>query len=106
MPVGVLKHPWYIHTTREYWNHYLKETSGYRPIEIAKACDSSFGAYLRYTLGWHVRAAAAIALKAARNYLLHGFADTLPVRGELGRAAAPLLLVWKVTLCKIKKSFI
>lgn len=102
--VGTLAHPWYVHTTREFWFHYVRETSGYRPIEVAKACGGSWSAFLYSGVLWHLRASAAIVLKAMRNYLLHGFGDTLPVRGELGRAAAPLMLIWQVLLCKLKKS--
>lgn len=105
--VGTLVHPWYVHTTREYWNQYLTETGGYRPIEIAEACSGPFSpkGYFYYTVWWHLRASLAIFLKALRNYLLHGFADAVPVRGELGRAAAPLLTIWKVTACRFAKLF-
>ncbi|HEX8993725.1 MAG TPA: glycosyltransferase [Candidatus Paceibacterota bacterium] len=104
--IGVLAHPWYIYTTREYWRHYVRETGGYRPIEVARSCDEpfTFKGYFYHTLWWHLRASGAVIIKAARNYLLHGFKDAVPVCGELGRAAAPLITVWKVTVCRMRKA--
>lgn len=108
VPTGQLTHPWYVHTTREYWNHYLAETAGYRPIEIEKACVGPFSlkGYFYYTLWWHLRASLVTLLKASRNYLLHGFKDAVPVRGELGRSAAPLLTIWQVTACRLHRFFL
>lgn len=105
--IGTLVHPWYVHTTHDYWDHYLAETAGYRPIEIAQACAGpfSFRGYFVYTVWWHFRASLAILYKAIRNYLLHGFKHSVPVRGEVGRAAAPLLTIWQVTACRLSKLF-
>ncbi len=104
--VGTLTNPWYVHTTREYWHHYLAETNNYRPLEIARSCAEPFSlkGYFYYTLWWHFRAALAVLLKASRNYLLHGFEDSVPIRGELGRFAAPLIIIWKVTVCRVNNS--
>lgn len=100
--VGTLTHPWYVHTTRDYWEHYLTETGSYRPIEIARSCAEPFSlkGYFYYTLWWHLRASFATSFKALRNYLLHGFKNAVPVRGELGRAVVPLIIIWKVTVCR------
>ena len=105
--IGTLAHPWYVHTTRDYWNHYLRETGGYRPIEIQNSCDAPFSlkAYLRFTLWWQMHASLVICVKALSNYLLHGFKEAVPPQGELGRAAVPLVFAWNVTVCRIKKLF-
>ncbi len=103
--VGTFSHPWYVHTTRDYWMHYVRETGGYRPLEVKKACASSWGGYLVNTLLWHLRVSLVVLLKSLKNYILHGFKDTLPLRGELGRAAAPLVLIWKVTRCRFARIF-
>jgi glycosyltransferase involved in cell wall biosynthesis len=102
--VGTLLSPWYIHTTRSYWHHYIRETEGYRPIEVRRACEATLPAFLYSGVLWHTRAAAATLVKALYNYAVHGFKETLPVRGELGRVASPLILIWRATLCRIKKS--
>ncbi len=99
--IGTFIHPWYVHTTRDYWLHYVRETSGYRPIEVSKACRASWSAFFISGVLWHLRVSLAVLAKTVRNYLLHGFSDTLPVRGELGRAAAPLVLIWQVLVCKL-----
>lgn len=104
--VGTLTHPWYVHTTREYWLHYIKETSAYRPIEVKRACNDSFFVFLRYGLLWSLRISIVVLLKSIYNYGRYGFAKTLPVRGELGRAVAPLILVGKVMACKLRKMFV
>ncbi|MES2203241.1 MAG: glycosyltransferase family 2 protein [Patescibacteria group bacterium] len=100
--VGTFAHPWYVHTTRDYWHHYLRETGGYRPLEITKACVEPWGTYLLGAL-WQLRICLVIVAKSLWNYLRYGFRDTLPVRGELGRAAVPLVLVWKIFICKLSR---
>ena len=104
---GTLAHPWFIHTTRGEWSHYLADNARYHEIEIAGACAEPFTlkGYFYYTLWWRFRASLVVIVKASRNYLLHGFRDAVPVRGELGRAVAPLLTAWGVTACRFKKLF-
>jgi glycosyltransferase involved in cell wall biosynthesis len=105
--IGTLKNPWYIYTTMNDWIHYLRETANYRPLEIASACEGPFTwhGYIYNTAWWHFRAAIGVLLRAGSNYLRHGFKDSVPVRGELGRAAALLLTVYLVTTCRLKQLF-
>lgn len=101
--VGTFKHPWYVHTTREFWRDYLRtRTSKYRTNEVEEACKQPFGAYLRHTVLWHLRTSLGTFAKASWIYLVHGFADSVPVRGELGRALVPLVHVWRVTVCRLR----
>ena len=102
--VGTLGHPWYVHTTRDYWRHYLRETAGYRPLEVERSSRVPFLQFIRYGALWALRTSAAVLIKSSYLYIRYGFRSTLPVRGELGRAVAPLVLLWKVILYKLKKS--
>lgn len=103
--VGLFAHPWYVHTTRQFWREYARtRSSRYRTDAVAQACAQPIGAYLYYTVFWHVRTSIAVMLKSAAIYALHGFRDAVPWQGELGRALVPLIHVWQVTLCKLKKS--
>jgi glycosyltransferase involved in cell wall biosynthesis len=103
--IGTVTHPWYIHTTREYWNNYIKENAYCQPIEIEFACKQPFSVYFQGTVLWHLRSSAAILIKSGRNYLLHGFQDAVPVSGEWGRAMVQFLHIFEVTRCKIKHLF-
>jgi glycosyltransferase involved in cell wall biosynthesis len=94
--IGTLTHPWYVHSTREEWTHYLREMRPYRALELARTRDLTFGGYL-YFVYRNLRTSLATLVRAAWVYLRYGFRDTLPVRGELGRALNPLLLIALVT---------
>lgn len=94
--VGVLPHPWYVHSTRDEWVHYLRETAGYRRIEVERCRDMSAGRYVGFVFK-NLRTAAVTFLRALWIYLRRGFRDTLPVQGELGRVANPLVLIIDVT---------
>lgn len=98
--VGTFKHPWYVHTTREFWNTYAQSRgTRYRTGEVERACKAPLGEYL-YTTFWHLRVALAVVAKSAWIYARYGFKDSVPPRGELGRALVPLMHVWRVTLCR------
>lgn len=103
--IGTLEHPWYVHSTKEDWNNYLSNSSEYRTDAILRAAQEPFSIYLRYTAWWHLRASLAVVIKSLRNYLFHGFKDSIPLRGEFGRALVPLVLIWRVTACRLKLFF-
>lgn len=94
--VGTLTHPWYVHSTQDEWIHYLREMAGYRRIEIERTRGQTPGEYWWFVY-LNLRTSAITFLRAAWIYLRHGFKDTLPVRGELGRVLNPLLLIAAVT---------
>ena len=102
--VGTLKHPWYIHTTREHWKNYVQENSYYLTLQVQKACASTWGTYFRGTVLSHLRMSLGVVLKASRQYVLHGFRDAIPVQGEVGRALMPLLLIGKTLRCKLSRA--
>lgn len=102
--VGTFVHPWYVHTTREFWESYWRtRTSKYQTNEVKEACEQPFLSYLRYTLVWHVRTALAVVVKALFIRLVHGGRDAVPFMGEMGRAAVPLVHAWRVTVCRLKR---
>lgn len=96
--VGIFKHPWYVHTTRDFWRNYARTRSNkYRTREIEDACAQPFKAYILHTVLWHIRVSLVVLLKCAWIYLRHGTQDAVPMRGEFGRALVPLIHIWRVT---------
>ncbi len=101
--VGTFNHPWYVHTTREFWRDYLTtRTSKYRTNEVKEACEQPFMSYVRYTVLWHVRTALAVFVKTLYIRLVHGGSNAVPFMGEMGRAAVPLVHAWRVTVCRLR----
>jgi hypothetical protein len=94
--VGTLAAPWYVHSTREEWVHYLRETAKYRQLELPRVAEQSLLDYIRF-VGINLRTSLLTLVRAAWIYARYGFKDTLPVRGELGRALNPILLIADVT---------
>jgi glycosyltransferase involved in cell wall biosynthesis len=99
--IGTLKRPWYVHSTKDEWVHYVRETAGYRRIEVERCRGMSFGRYISFVFK-NVRTSIVTLVRAFFIYLVHGFKHTLPVRGELGRVLNPLLLIADVTRDRFK----
>lgn len=104
--VGTFSSPWYIHTTRDDWIKYLAHNARYRQLEVESYCGKSLFAFFTGTFWRNLRAAASVCVKAAFNYTVHGFKETLPVEGEFGRALSPLLFVGGVLKCKFCRVFL
>jgi glycosyltransferase involved in cell wall biosynthesis len=102
VPVGTFKNPWHTHTTREYWRHFLRHSAYYRPLEVDLFCKAPFSAYLRYIVWRNIRTSLGVLVRATKNYLRHGFKDSMPISGEWARVMIPLALAWDVTLCKLR----
>lgn len=99
--VGTLRHPWYVYSTRDEANHYLRETRGYRAMEIKMMMNRSWGDYMHFVVWRSLRSSLGALLKSVRNYVRYGFRESAPVRQELGRALAPLAFVWGVTSARL-----
>lgn len=102
---GTLSSPWYIHTSQADWRHYVRENAKYRNMEVALYCNEPLSSFIRSTLWRNLRASIGVLLRSIRNYALHGFKKTLPVRGEVGRALSPLIFIVEVLYCKLRRSF-
>ena len=98
--VGRVKNPWHTHTERTEWTQYLAETRAHRRTEIAARCRQPFRDYICLALGRNLRRSAAVIVKATIIYLRHGFKDSMPIEGEIGRALAPLIVAWGITACR------
>lgn len=96
---GTLRGAWHTYRSREEWVHYYSRMRKYRDHEIAFALSQgeSLGHYLRWTLYGSIKTSAGTLIKALLIYLLHGFKETIPVEGELGRVLSPLALLGRVT---------
>lgn len=101
VPIGTLSNPWYVHTTDDDWDRYLSHTAGYRTQEAKMYATRSWGFYFSAIVLHGFRTTLGALGKSARNYLLHGFKDSLPVRGELGRALAPFCLMGETAWYKL-----
>lgn len=103
--IGTLATSWYvyvdsrdIHILGGPWKHY-------RRVEIEEACKRTFPDFMRYIVWFHFRASAGMFLRALRNYLLHGFRDTMPIEAELARILSPLVLIVNSSICKVGRIF-
>ncbi len=101
VPIGTLSHPWYVFTTRDEWHHYLLHTKGYRAQEAQLYATKSWGFFIRRIVLRGLRTCLGALGKSSRNYLLHGFSEAIPVRGELGRAVAPFCLMAAILYRKL-----
>ena len=100
-----LTNPWHTQTTREDWVHHFASSKDYREIEVVLFCKNTWGWYFRYSLFRAICIFAGVTMRASRNYLVHGFKDTLPIQGEIGRACIPLSLALDVGMCKLGRIF-
>jgi glycosyltransferase involved in cell wall biosynthesis len=98
--IGKVTNPWYTHTKRAEWEHYLSDTAMHRRTEILARCKQPFSDYIHLALGRNLRNSLVVFIKASGMYLIHGSSGTLPIRGELGRAIAPLIVAWGITACR------
>lgn len=101
--VGTMRHPWYVYSTRDEAHHYLRETRGYRAMEIRMMMNRSWGDYLKNVVIRSVRSSLGALIKATRNYMRYGFRESAPVLQEIGRVLAPLALIWGVTSARISR---
>jgi glycosyltransferase involved in cell wall biosynthesis len=92
--IGTLVHPWFTYVSHDEATHYLRETRKYRMLDIKAFETRTVRDVVRYGIWRSCITAAAVLVRAARNYALHGFARSAPVRMELGRAAYSLLVAW------------
>lgn len=102
--IFTFNHPWYVHTDRDEWNNYLLEGKRYRDITVQKIKSYSQKEFV-YFLFFHLRASFAVLLKSIRIYMLHGFKDSMPIRGELGRFLDPLVLIFRGIVVQLRKLF-
>jgi glycosyltransferase involved in cell wall biosynthesis len=92
-----LTSPWYVYLTQDEVDHYVKNTIEYIYREVERSKNITFGGYLYWVLGVNSLTMAKTAIRSGRNYLLHGFRDTMPIRMELGRIAYVLVMIYFIT---------
>lgn len=92
VPVGTLRHPWYVHTTRAEWSTYLRDNARYRRLEARRGAEEPWGVFVRGVL-WQLRTASTVACKVAWLRVRYGGRDSVPLGGEIGRVLTPLYLV-------------
>lgn len=102
--VGTFKHPWYVYTDFDEWKHYLREGRRYRDLAVQKASRQPCKNFL-YFVWFSLRASAAVGIKSFLIYLMHGFKDSMPVRGEIGRFLDPLFLLLRSSILRIRHFF-
>lgn len=97
VPTGTLANPWYVYATREDSRHYLRNTAGYRALEVGIFEHHTFSQYLRFVVFRNLRTSAGALIRSLGNYLRYGFKYSAPVSEELGRVIAPLLSIAGIT---------
>lgn len=102
--IGTLAHPWYVYIDPKNFRILGGVWKSYRRAEIEDAAKRPFLDFMRYTIWFHLRAAASLTLKALYSYLRHGFRDTMPISVELGRIVSPLILIVNSTVYRIRKN--
>src|SRR3989344_1756015 len=101
--VGTFAHPWLVYSTRGDLGKYLRETAGYRAMEVKTFENRSLLFYVRWGVLKNLRTSAAAAVKAMYNYMRYGFADSSPVADELGRVLSPLVLMGSITRLYLRR---
>ncbi len=105
-PTTLLMSPWYVFMTEDEARHYLKHNIKYARREALRNVDISFIGYLKWIVYGSFKTILKINIKMLRNYVLHGFRDTMPFSVEYGRIAYALAVFLLVTGIKLKKIFL
>jgi len=100
---GTLIHPWYVYVDSKDISIFGAEHKHYRTIEIDEQVKRGLMDYLKFTVLWHLRAAAGIALRSLWIYVRHGFKDSMPLRVEIGRTVGPLMLIVRSAGRRLKR---
>lgn len=100
--IGTLSSPWYVYVDSKDIRIF-PEWKNYRKAEIESAANRPFLEYMRWTVWFHLRASAGMALKALYNYLRYGFRNSMPIKAELSRILSPLALVVNATYYRMQK---
>lgn len=103
--IGTLAHPWYVYHNKSDYKLFGAEWKHYRRVEVEAHGNRPFLDFMRWTVWFHLHAAAGLAVKSLSNYLRHGFRDTMPLKAELARILSPLILIKNVTVYRIRKFF-
>lgn len=100
LSAGTLTHPWFIHTTTQDWDGYLKAGRRYRDIAVAQFAQEPWDRVLCIVVR-NLRAALGVLLRAGLIYLRYGMRDAVPLTGELGRFLDPLVLSGRIVWRKL-----
>ena len=93
IPIGTLKNPWYVYTTNDDWDRYLFHTAGYRTQEAHLYASRPWSFFWKSIVLRGLRTFSELSENQQRIILLHGFKNSIPVSGEIGRAVAPFCLM-------------
>lgn len=98
---GTFMHPW-RYFIPEKGQGLFADFPHYLSIELARARDLPFSRRIRNVAHAYLTA-AKIAVKASRNYLLHGFRHSMPMRHEYSRIRYQLLLARTILFQRVPK---
>jgi len=102
--IGVLKNPWYVYMSENEAENYLLENYRYLKMFV-KNCNQGLWKYLHKGFFLNLLNSLKVLVRAAKNYILHGFKNSMPVRCEWGRAQYNFLLAWHLGIKQLKKLF-
>lgn len=104
--VGRFKNPWINYLPDGgYWARYWRSNGKFMDLELKRMSELSFGQKFRAMYS-SFRSSAGLGFRASRNYILHGFRDSMPITLELARVVYHVALGFRVFLkfFKIAKS--
>jgi glycosyltransferase involved in cell wall biosynthesis len=101
--VGKLKNPWYIYWDKNDVKNFSEKAENYIPIEVERNKNWTFGQYIKWGVYRNILASVKIFIKATKNYMLHGFGESMPPRVEWARVAYHLKLMWRLTRSRLVK---
>lgn len=104
-PVKNLKGVWFVFSTKEELDNYYRDMQKYIKMDIAGGKEQSLKDYLKFILLGRSKSVAGIFLRSAKNYLLHGFKESMPPRVELARMRYILMVMFGLTVGQIKRQF-
>jgi glycosyltransferase involved in cell wall biosynthesis len=100
--VGTLKNYYDIMWSKERARNFWKETIlPYVKLEVETWKPAGLINYLRWGIFRNLKPMFGVILKSSKNYIFHGFKNSMPPKIELARVGHHLLLMWRIT----KKQF-
>ena len=98
-----LTSPWFVYLSEDEVNHYVRNTIGYVHREVERSKHITLWGYVYWVLGVNSLTMAKTAIRSTRNYLLHGFRDSMPIRMELGRIAYVFAVMYHITKYQVRR---
>lgn len=98
-----LSSPWYVFMTDDEVGNYFQNNLGYAKREATRQADISLVGYIRWILYGNIKIIIKVAIRTFRNYLIHGFRDTMQLSVEWGRILYAMAIIYFVTKSQLAR---